>query len=890
MTKQDNKAGFLTISKGVIIKMEKKSRGRRVIGILAHVDSGKTTLAEALLYTSGALREKGRVDHGDSYLDTGRLERQRGITIFSKIARFGMEDSEVILLDTPGHIDFAPEMERSLGVLDYCILVINGADGVTGRVKKLWQLLSFHEIPVLIFVNKMDQEGANRMHLFSELREQLSDHIVDFQEEEILSEDTAMLSLELMEEFLESGTLEADSIRSAITNRDLFPVWFGSALKGTSIDDFFRGIGEWTMDPVYPEEFSARVFKISRDEQGRRLTEMKITGGSLKNRAVLLDEKINELRLYSGGTFQSVQEVFAGEICSAAGLKSTWAGQGLGGESDQTASIQPVLSYRVIRESGGDDAKLLKLLEEIEEELPELNVTFMEETGEIIVHIMGEVLLDVLSELIFERSDIKIGVDEGSIIYRETVTQPVVGIGHFEPLKHYAEVHLLLEPNLGGQGDVEVASRVSTNELPLHWQNLILSHVLEKDQPGVLTGAYLSNIRITLVAGRGHEKHTTGGDFREATYRAIRQGLMEARAKGQAVLLEPMYEFEIMTDPVSSGRILNDLSRLEASSMTTIQDQGVLIKGRGPAATLRGYEREVRAITRGEGQMRTEFSGYDHCHNQEVILEKSGYDPEKDFKHPAGSIFTAQGAGYHVGWQEVHSAAHIPPLSLESGKVREASVKGSGGTGRSIDPEEVERIIASSGFANANAKKQWRGQKKKEQVPAVRLRSRPAPGSPVYLLIDGYNVIHAWPELKSLSEVNFDAAREKLQEILEGHQSYTGEIVYLVFDAYQVARNVGSSQNGSDFHVIFTREHETADQYIERKAMELASHSEVKVVTSDSAEQMSALASGALVYSARRFFEIIKETKEKALAEYEARKDREEPVRVRERLAKPKDE
>lgn len=861
--------------------MTTESSGRRVIGILAHVDSGKTTLAEALLHQAGALKTKGRVDHGDSFLDTGRLEKQRGITIFSKIARFPLDGSEVILLDTPGHMDFSPEMERSLSVLDYCILVISGADGVTGRVRRLWQLLAHYEVPVLLFVNKMDQPGTDRAELLGELCDQLSSHIVEFdRNDQIFSEETAMLSEELLEEYLDTGTLSEEAIQAAITRRWLFPVWFGSALKGEGIEAFLQGLADWTMDPQYPEEFSARVYKISRDDQGRRLTELKITGGSLKNRALLDGEKITELRLYSGGTFQNVQEAGAGEILAVAGLKNTRAGQGLGPEPDLAATIQPVLSYRVILKGGGDELKLRTLLKEIEEELPELEVSFLEESGEIFVHIMGDVLLDVLIELVKERSGMTIGVDEGSIIYRETVTAPVVGIGHFEPLRHYAEVHLLLEPAPGRDPEIRVASRLTESDLPGHWQDQILRHVLEKDQPGVLTGAPLANLLITLVGGRGHDRHTSGGDFREATCRALRQGLMTARAKGQAVLLEPMYEFEIRADAATGGRILNDLSRLEASQLTTRQEEDhVLIRGRGPAATLRGYEREILAMTRGEGQMRYEFSGYDKCHDGDLVIEASGYDPEADAENPAGSIFIKQGAGFQVPWQDVADHAHIPPFRLDAPEKAEAVGQRTRSPGLAIDPQEVERIIAATGFANANAKKKWKARAKKPRPATGGGRSLPAPGGPVHLLVDGYNVIHAWPELEALAEVNFDAARDKLQEILEDHQGYTGELVYLVFDAYRVEGSVGSRQTRDGFSLIFTKEHETADQFIEQKAMALARQDQVKVVTSDSAEQMSALASGALVYSARRFREIIDETSRQAMAEYERKKDRETPLR-----------
>lgn len=862
--------------------MERTTGGGRVMGILAHVDSGKTTLGEALLFQAGSLLKKGRVDHGDSFLDTGHLEKQRGITIFSKIARFPLAGSEVILLDTPGHIDFSPEMERSLSILDYAILVISGPDGVTGRVKGLWQLLRQHGVPVLIFVNKMDQPGTDRDKLYQELMLQLSPAIIDFSREDLIySEDTAMLSEELMEEYLSEGRLSEDSLKHAITERTLFPVWFGSALKGDGIAGFLGGIAKWTMDPVYPEPFSARVYKISRDDQGRRLTEMKITGGSLKNRSVVDGEKITQLRLYSGGTWQSVQEVFAGEVVAVAGLNKTKAGQGLGKEQDILGSIQPVLSYRVNLPGGGDEAVLLPLLREIEEELPELNVSFLEETGEIHVHIRGEVLLDVLTELVRERGGMDIGVDEGRIIYRETVTAPVLGIGHFEPLRHYAEVHLLLEPNPGRDSEVQVGKGQDSLDLPLHWQNLVLQHVLEKDQPGVLTGAPLANIRITLVAGRGHDRQTTGGDFREATYRAIRQGLMSARAQDKVALLEPMVDFEITANQETSGRILTDLSRLEASSLTTIQEaEGVLIQGRGPAATLRGYQRGIQFITKGQGRMHYEFSGYDFCHDGERVVAEAGYHPEEDVRNPSGSIFLEQGAGYHVPWQEVARHAHIPPLVLAEQKQGGEAAEHKVPTGQeSIDAGEVERIIRSAGFANVNIKKKWKRKEKPKRQSTGSGPSLPAPGGSVYLLVDGYNVIHAWPELTSLAKVNFDASREKLQEILMDHQGYTGERVTLVFDAYQVERNVGSSLTLGGIQVIFTRENETADQYIEKKAMDLGRKAQVKVVTSDFLEQMSALGFGALVYSARRFREIIEETRNEAMAAYELKKDRDLPLR-----------
>ncbi|MFZ2257538.1 MAG: translation factor GTPase family protein [Clostridiaceae bacterium] len=846
---------------------------KRIIGILAHVDSGKTTLAEALLYQAGALRSQGRVDHGDAFLDTGAMERQRGITIFSKIARLKLGDAQGVLLDTPGHTDFSPETERALGVLDYCILVINGADGVTNQTRKLWNLLDYYEVPVFLFVNKLDQVGVDRTLIYEALQSQLSDHIQDFSRGDLLSsEDVAELAEDLLEDYLAKGSIEEDSIRVSILERKIFPCYFGSALKGSGITEFYEGLARWTMDLLYPLEFSARVYKISRDDQGRRLTHLKITGGSLKNKMTIGSEKINEIRLYSGSAFQSVQEAAAGDLCSVIGLKETRAGQGLGtGESDIAPTIIPVLSYRVKLEDGGDTTRLLALLRQIEEELPELEVTFVEATAQIFVHIMGEVLLEVLADLVQKRGAMTISVDEGSIIYRETVTRPVIGIGHFEPLRHYAEVQLLLAP--ADELDVTTASICDQNALAPNWQNLIMSHVLEKQHKGVLIGAPLSKVLITLVAGRAHLKHTTGGDFREATYRAIRQGLMEARAQGASTVLEPYYEFEIRTGPDTSGRILTDLAHLFAGEVSTslTEDQQTLIKGRGPVATLRTYARELVAITHGQGQIRFEAGGYDICHNQSEVIEEAGYDVSVDLNHPSGSIFTSAGVGVYVPWHEVPQMAHLPRLAL-TGPVsaNSSSVQVTREAGSYMDPEEVERIINSVANANANEKKKWKGRSRRKvergQPPGTPLAD---PTRPTYVLVDGYNIIHAWPDLKALSDVNFDAARQKLAELLQDYQGFTGEQILLVFDAYKVAGGIGSQDHQAGVSIIYTRENETADRYIERRARELTKNFQVKVVTSDAAEQMSASGSGALIYSARRFLEILQSVSAEGMKDYE---------------------
>lgn len=855
----------------------------RIIGILAHVDSGKTTLAEALLYQSGALRTQGRVDHGDAFLDTQALERQRGITIFSSLARLKLGEAHGVLLDTPGHTDFSPEMERVLSVLDYCILVINGSDGVTSQTRKLWNLLEYYEVPVFLFVNKMDQPAADRTHLYEALQTNLSDHIQDFERADLLTgEDLAALEEGLLEEYLSRGSLDPDSVRTGILDRAIFPCYFGSALKGNGIAEFYEGLAKWTMDLVYPEEFSARVYKIARDDQGRRLTQLKITGGTLKNKTVFGQDKINEIRLYSGSTYQSVQAVTAGDLCSVIGLKETRAGQGLGQTEPEIApTIGPVLSYRVKLEEGGDPAKLLTLLKQIEEELPELEVTYEEETAQLFVHIMGDVLLDVLADLIESRGGMTISVDEGSIIYRETVTKPVIGIGHFEPLRHYAEVQLRLEP--GQTMELETASVCDQNSLAGNWQNLILTHVLEKNHRGVLIGAPLAKVRVTLLAGRAHLKHTSGGDFREATYRAIRQGLMEARTRGDCAILEPYYEFEIRTVPETSGRILTDLSRLYTSQVTTgLTGAGqTLISGRGPVATLRTYARELVAITHGQGQIRFEAAGYDICHDQAGLLAKTTYDPLSDLANPAGSVFTAAGAGVFVPWNEVPRAAHLPlAQSAHKATAGEAVPRADQRSADFIEPAEVERIINAASNANANVKKKWKGRSSvKPENRHPRGTPLADPNRPTYLLLDGYNIIHAWPELKALSQVNFDAAREKLTEILEDYQGYTGENVLLVFDAYKVVGGGTSQDIKTGFQVIYTRENETADRYIERRARELAKSVQVKVITSDAAEQLSAFGSGALVYSARRFFEIVTQVTREGLKDYERTK------RVEDRLS-----
>ncbi len=840
----------------------------RVIGILANVDSGKTTLAEAMLYQAGAIRKQGRVDHGDAFLDSGIMERQRGITIFSKLARLDLPNGHLILLDTPGHADFTPETERALSVLDYCVLVINGADGVTAQTRRLWELLKIYGVPVILFVNKIDQESVEPLKVYQALRKDLSEQVIDFADEKLLeSEELATINEELIEEFLRAGSLAEDSIRQSILKRQIFPCFFGSALKNLRVDSFLKALDSWTLAPSYPESFSAQVYKISRVDQ-QRLTYLRITGGSLKNKSLIGDEKINEIRLYSGTAYENVQEALAGEICAVTGLKSTWAGQKIGDDQmEQEPLVFPVLTYRVQLEEGGDEAKLISLLQEISEELPDLDVSFDHETSSIFVHIMGDILIEVLEKLVEERGQMKISMDEGSIVYKETVLEPVLGIGHFEPLRHYAEVHLLIEPSK--EPGISYHSQCSDNSLMVSRQQQILQDLKLLAPPGVLLGAGLSHIKITLINGREHDKHTQGGDLREAAIRALRQGLMIAREKNKTRLLEPFYDFEIKTDQVSVGRIMTDLNRLGASDILARPlEEGMLVIGSGPVRTLRTYQREILSVTKGQAKLRFDFGGYKPSSAQREILQGFSYDPERDQAFPTGSVFCAQGAGFYVPWDQVAGRAHIPLPTSSAGDV--SSQKGvAPKVATTMGSEEVEKIIQQTFYANANEKKQWRKRKpfkKTESKPTSTVRGQQK--GPTYLLVDGYNVIHAWPELAELAAVNFAAAREKLIDVLHDYQSFTEEQVVIVFDAWKVVGGRGSREERDNLFVVFTKEHETADHYIERRAMELVEHHPVKVVTSDTIEQRLTSGSGALVYSAGRFQEVLAEVGAQIWEEY----------------------
>lgn len=849
---------------------------QRVIGILASVDSGKTTLAEGLLYHGGALRRPGRVDHGDAFLDTAAMERARGITIFSKVARLSIQGEGLILLDTPGHADFTPETERTLRVLDACILVINGADGVTAQTARLWELLRVYTVPVVVFINKTDQAGVDLAGIRRELVTRLSDHIVDFTGDEtalLQSEDLAALSEPLLDEFLGCGQMTDGAIRLAIAAREVFPCYHGSALKDLGVVELLAGIRHWVELPRFPSEFSARVYKISRDEAGQRLTWIRVTGGELANKSLIGAEKIHEIRLYSGPDMTQVQSAGAGEICALTGLRDTRAGQILGGETEGEPVIFPVLRYRVVLESGGDPASLLRLLRELEEEMPDLQVTPAGQGDAVEIRLMGDLMLQVIQETIRQRGGMTVRLDDGGIIHRETITAPVHGIGHFEPLRHYAEIHLELTPSTWP--GIIVTSALNGKGLSPTREQQVLSWLRASAPTGPLLGAALSHVRVTLTAGREHERHTQGGDLREAASRALRQGLLQARAAGACRILEPWYEFSLSLPMEQVGRVLNELDRLGAGSISTrIQEDTAMLLGRGPVATLRGYFRELMIQTRGAAGLSYEFGGFEACHNETEVLAASDYDPERDPANPAGSIFCSGGAGYFVPWDQVPAMAHIQAGPRETGAA-ESTVRSAGMT---LSPEEVDQILRRTFYANANEKKQWKKPKSRRETPTGS-GTGPTRRGPVYLLVDGYNVIHAWPELAELAKVSFDGAREKLAEVLSNYQGFTGETVELVFDAWKVSAGTGSQSADEGITIIFTRENETADRWIERRAMALSRAHPVKVVTSDQAEQLLAAGTGAMVYSASRFREIIAEVNREIMATWERKADRDMPNR-----------
>ena len=867
---------------------ENKPEKQITMGILAHVDAGKTTLSEGILYTCKAIRKLGRVDHQDAFLDTNTLERNRGITIFSKQAECTLGEFGMTFLDTPGHVDFSAEMERTLQVLDYAILVISGADGVQGHTETLWRLLSRYQIPVFLFINKMDQPGTDREALLAEVKEKLDANCVDFsadQTDEEWKEQVAVCDEQVMEAYLEGEEISREQIRQMIRERKLFPCYFGSALKMTGVEEFLDDLKLRIRETSYPETFGAKIYKITRDNQGERLTHMKITGGTLKVKSVLSNgrpgetgegiwqEKVNQIRIYSGEKYTMVSEVKAGTVCAVTGLTATYPGQGLGSEqASDMPVLEPVLSYRIGLPTEVNVHQALLQLRQLEEEEPLLHIVWNETLGEIYAQVMGEVQIEILKSLIKERFGMAVTFDEGNIVYKETILEPVEGVGHFEPLRHYAEVHLLLEPGETGSGLI-FAADCSEDVLDRNWQRLILTHLEEREHKGVLIGAPITDMKITLLTGRAHIKHTEGGDFRQATYRAVRQGLRKAKSQ----LLEPYYEFRLEVPSEQVGRSMTDIQKMLGEfDPPKTEGEMTVLTGSAPVVTMRDYQKEVISYTSGRGRLSCTLKGYYPCHNQEEIVEAVGYDPEADLENPTGSVFCAHGAGFVVNWDQVEDYMHV-----ESGWNAPA--------GQETKPEKP---VTAKNWKEEN-EKYWATEKELEEIfertygPIRKLGEEPPAGRSVkgwkksrrdplegygkstsdykqkktpdgekeYLLVDGYNIIFAWEDLKELAASNIDGAREKLMDILCNYQGFKKCTLILVFDAYKVKGNPGSVETYHNIHVVYTKEAETADQYIEKTVHEIGRKYRVTVATSDQLEQVIILGQGGRRMSARELLE-----------------------------------
>ena len=818
-----------------------------VVGLVAHVDAGKTTLSEAMLYRAGQLRRLGRVDHRDAFLDTDAQERERGITIFSKQAMLEWQGVSVTLLDTPGHVDFSSEMERTLRVLDCAVLVISGADGVQGHTLTLWRLLKAYGVPVILFVNKMDQVGADRSVLLHGLKTRLSDACVDVAAPEA-AEEIALCGEAAMEAYLETGEIPAEETARLVASRALFPVLFGSALKLRGVDELLDALCRLLPAPTYPTEFAARVYKITHDPQGARLTWLKVTGGELPVKTLLRgagwEEKADQLRLYSGAKFQLADTVRAGQVCAAAGLSHTRAGDGLGAEAASGAPLlTPVFGYQVMLPPGADPHIALDRLRVLEEEDPQLHVLWSAAAREIRVQLMGEVQLEVLRRQMKDRFGLEAEFGEGSILYRETIAAPVEGMGHYEPLRHYAEVHLLLEPAPRGSGS-HIKTAVSEDDLARNWQRLILTHLLEKQHLGVLTGSPLTDVTITLVAGRAHEKHTEGGDFRQATYRAVRQGLMRAKS----VLLEPWFDVRLELPQDCVGRAMNDLTQMGGSfsAPETIGDEALLL-GSAPVAALRGYAREVNSYTRGRGRMVCDLRGYEPCREQEKIVAEIGYDPLRDLENTPDSVFCSHGAGVQVRWDEAAARMHLPAYLAQP---KPAQPQASAPARREKETEE-KQLQAIFERTYGPVKTRLAPQQSR---PTVNDQSISVPDPKAeYLLVDGYNIIFAWPDLKALSAQSLELARLGLMDVLANYRGFCPCELILVFDAYKVPGALGAQEDYHGIHVVYTREAETADNYIERTIRQIAKEHRVRVATSDALEQVIILGGGALRVSASEF-------------------------------------
>ena len=856
------------------------TRKQIVLGILAHVDSGKTTLSEAMLYRAGVTRRLGRVDHKDAFLDTDALEKERGITIFSKQALLTAGDTDITLLDTPGHVDFSTETERTLQVLDYAVLVVSGTDGVQSHTETLWRLLRRYHVPTFVFVNKMDLPGMERQELLAQLNRRLGEGFVDFGAEQAdRDEALALCDENLMDRMLDAGQLQDADLIPAIARRHVFPCWFGAALKLEGVDALLDGLDRYTRPAPALEAFGAKVFKVSQDEQGARLTWLRVTGGELKVKAQLTGEadgepwveKANQLRLYSGAKYTLAEAIGPGQVCAVTGLTKARPGEGLGAERDSDLPVlEPVLSYQVLLPEGADVHAALGKLHRLEEEEPQLHVVWNETLGEIHVQLMGEIQLEVLRSLLAERFGLKVEFGPGGILYKETITEPMEGVGHYEPLRHYAEVHLKLEPLPRGSG-MQFAADCREEVLDKNWQRLVLTHLEEKQHLGVLTGSPLTDVKITLIAGRAHLKHTEGGDFRQATYRAVRQGLMLAKSQ----LLEPWYAFRLEVPAENIGRAMSDIQRMEgAFDPPESGEETAVLTGFAPVSTMRSYPMEVVSYTRGRGHLSLTLDGYRPCHNAQEVIAAIGYEPEHDLDNPADSVFCAHGAGFVVPWDQVRSHMHVDS-----------------GWGKSTRPEQEaavpqRRAMAYRATLEEDAEllkifERTYGPIKRDPLAAFRpVQKRERPDfaaeqweiAPEYLLVDGYNIIFAWDELNALSKESLDAARHKLMDILCNYQGFQKCVLILVFDAYRVPGSPGSIEQYHNIHVVYTKEAETADMFIERVTHEIGRNRRVRVATSDGMEQIIILGHGALRVSARMFHEEVQNVEKqiRALVQGEA--------------------
>ena len=894
-----------------------------VIGILAHVDAGKTTLSEELLYLCGEIRKIGRVDHGDAFLDTYELEKERGITIFSKQALLKTENMEVTLLDTPGHVDFSAEMERTLQVLDYAILVINGMDGVQSHTMTLWRLLERYQIPTFLFVNKMDQQGTDHDALLNDLKQHLHENCVDFGRTQDTDygmyeltpeqlENIAVCEEDILETYLETGIIEDRDIARLIIQRKIFPCYFGSALKEKGVKDFWNGVQKYTAEPKRPTEFGAKVFKIARDEQGNRLTYMKITGGSLKVKTLLSsnsngqslpgrraeeaawEEKADQIRLYSGAKYELTSEAEAGTVCAVTGLTRTYPGEGLGIEQESELPIlEPVLNYQIILPDDCDPHQMLQKLRQLEEEEPQLHILWDSQFSEIHAQLMGEVQIEILKKLIWDRFHVAVEFGAGSIVYKETVAEPVEGVGHFEPLRHYAEVHLLIEPGEPGSG-CQFFTACSEDVLARNWQRLILTHLEEKEHIGVLTGSPLTDVQITILTGRAHAKHTEGGDFRQATYRAVRQGLRKARN----ILLEPYYEFRLEVPAEMIGRAMADVQKMQGTfDAPEVEGETAILKGTAAVAQMRDYQKEVVSYTHGTGKLFCSLKGYAPCKNQDEVVQNIGYDPEADLENPTGSVFCAHGAGFVVPWDQVEDYMHLqsgvdmdeldseswyedvesaqnPGTAVDNANIS-GNISGKNGkfsySGSYEEEEELQAIFERTFGPMKRDRTAFQKKTVHSSTPATRYRAG-KPRQEEYLLVDGYNIIFSWEELNELAKENIHAACDKLMDILSNYQGYRKCTLILVFDAYKVEGHVEEIITYHNIYVVYTKEAETADQYIEKTVHRIGRQYQVTVATSDGLEQVIIMGQGAHRISAQGLKKEIEDTEKTAREEWHQRR------------------